>query len=255
MPKKGLTYFFICILWLLSIVAIGQHKTRHTKLFHKNHYKSVNPGRQCKALNKKRNKRPRKKVRLFASKPKTYPRAEYDPGDTPPPPPKKDPPKEEVVAKETPKEEEKKPEEEPQTLTKDNIPEPKSPKQQEIREMVKQNLAKQTDDVYPIELAPLYFTFDEDEFSVVDMEPFLVAVEYALQGRTILIEGHTDSKGKDDYNVKLSIERVEKIRQLMHDMGVPDDRISVVGYGEEEAGEDWSEDARQKDRRVDFKVF
>jgi outer membrane protein OmpA-like peptidoglycan-associated protein len=88
------------------------------------------------------------------------------------------------------------------------------------------------------------------------MEPFLVAVEYALQGRTVLVEGHTDNRGRDDYNVKLSVKRVQRIRQLMLDMGVPDDRISVVGYGEEHGkNSDGSEQNHQNARRVDFTVF
>jgi outer membrane protein OmpA-like peptidoglycan-associated protein len=88
------------------------------------------------------------------------------------------------------------------------------------------------------------------------MEPFLMAAEYALQGRTVLIEGHTDSRGQDDYNVKLSIKRVQKIRQLMLDMGVPDERISVVGYGEELSNKKTKdEDDHQRSRRVDFTIF
>ena len=124
-----------------------------------------------------------------------------------------------------------------------------SAKQEEIRKLVGDKLASKTD-IYPIILDPLYFNFNEDEFSVVDMEPFLVASEYALQGRTVLIEGHTDSHGQDNYNVKLSIKRVQKIRQLMMDMGVPDDRISVVGYGEEELKKDnnTTEEGRQQNR-------
>jgi OmpA family len=57
-------------------------------------------------------------------------------------------------------------------------------------------------------------------------------------------------------NTKLSIKRVQKIRQLMLDMGVPDDRISVVGYGEElNKANNTTEEARQLNRRVDFTVF
>ena len=111
--------------------------------------------------------------------------------------------------------------------------------------------------MYPLHLEPLYFQFNQDEFSVVDMEPFLIAAEYALQGRTLLIEGHTDTRGMDDFNVKLSVKRVQKIRQLMLDMGVPDDRISIVGYGEE-LGKDKqakNEDDHQNNRRVDFTIF
>ena len=88
------------------------------------------------------------------------------------------------------------------------------------------------------------------------MDPFLIAVEYALQGRIVLIEGHTDSRGNTDYNNKLSIKRVQKIRQLMIDMGVSDDRISIVGYGEGASKHDnATESNRQLNRRVDFKAF
>jgi outer membrane protein OmpA-like peptidoglycan-associated protein len=136
-----------------------------------------------------------------------------------------------------------------------HLPTPTSEKHEEIRRLVSNTLSNKKDNE-PIELEPLYFTFDQDEFSVVDMDPFLVAVEFALQGKHILIEGHTDHQGNDVYNVQLSIKRVEKLRQLMRDMGVSDDQISVVGYGEEVVDhKDKSDDGRQQNRRVDFKAF
>ncbi len=144
---------------------------------------------------------------------------------------------------------------EEEVLVTNNLPVPTSQKQQEVRKIVGDKLASKTN-VYPLTLAPLYFQFNQDEFSVVDMEPFLVAAEYALQGRTVLIEGHTDSRGKDDFNVKLSIKRVQKIRQLMLDMGVPDERISIVGYGEElNETKTKTEDGHQLNRKVAFTVF
>lgn len=144
---------------------------------------------------------------------------------------------------------------EDQVLRLNKLPTPSSEKHEEIRKLVSNTLAKKTDNE-PIELEPLFFTFDEDEFSVVDMDPFLIAVEFALQGKHILIEGHTDHKGGDDYNVQLSIKRVQKIRQLMLDMGVSDEQISVVGYGEEVTDHsDKSETGTQQNRRVDFKAF
>ena len=140
-------------------------------------------------------------------------------------------------------------------LEKNNLSKPTSEKHKAVRDMVSDRLQNKKD-IFPLELAPLYFTFDQDEFSIVDMEPFLVAAEYALQGRTVLIEGHTDNQGMDTNNVKLSIKRVQKIRQLMRDMGVPDDRISVVGYGEElNTNDNKTETGRQLNRRVDFTVY
>ena len=144
---------------------------------------------------------------------------------------------------------------EDQVLALNHLPTPSSEKHEEIRRLVSNTLTKKTDSE-PIELEPLFFTFDQDEFSVVDMDPFLVAVEFALQGKHILIEGHTDHRGNDDYNVQLSIKRVQKIRQLMLDMGVSDDQISIVGYGEEVTDHaDQSEEGKQQNRRVDFKAF
>jgi outer membrane protein OmpA-like peptidoglycan-associated protein len=135
------------------------------------------------------------------------------------------------------------------------LPEPTSTKHEQIRKDVQKHLAN-FENEKPIKLEPLYFVLDQDEFAFVDMDPFLVAVEYALHGKIILIEGHTDQTGQDDYNVQLSIKRVERIRQLMLEMGVSDDHISIVGYGEEHADtNDEIANDKQLDRRVDFTVF
>ncbi|MBL6445049.1 OmpA family protein [Fulvivirga sp. 29W222] len=251
---------FLLLLFFSPDVEGQRKKSKHTKAFYKSRYTPAKKAdKQCFQLFKKKYSKPKHKdnqsflASLFGTpKAKSKPMAEVDPNDTPPPPVKPQP-----IAK---KEPEKKPStenntKEDQVLELKNIPEPTSAKHEEIRKKVERNLQTHKDGE-PIELEPLYFIFDDAEFSVVDMEPFLIAVEYALQGRMVLIEGHTDSYGKDDYNVKLSIQRVEKIRQLMLDMGVPDERISVVGYGEEKSVFDnTTKEGRQKNRRVDFKVF
>ncbi|TRX60816.1 OmpA family protein [Fulvivirga sp. M361] len=229
------------------------------KYYKKKYGSSLKPNSQCWQLFKKKYKVRNTRVSVHGKKPASVPLAEYDPSDKPAPKPAP------VIAKAEEKDFHDKPFEEQtlderheiedEILEKNHLPTPTSTKHEEIRKQVEQRIKghKEGD---PIQLDPLYFTFDDSEFAVVDMEPFLVAVEYALQGRVILIEGHTDSKGHDDYNVKLSIERVEKIRSLMHDMGVPDERISVVGYGEEVSEHDNStEEGREKNRRVDFTVF
>ncbi|MBT1688033.1 OmpA family protein [Dawidia soli] len=144
---------------------------------------------------------------------------------------------------------------EDEVLKENKLPEPTSEKHEQVRKVVAEKL-KSKPDSEPLPLAPLYFTFDQDEFAVVDMEPFLIATEYALQGHTVLIEGHTDDRGADDYNMQLSIKRVQKIRQLMLDMGVPDERISIVGYGEAvKKNSNKTTQGRQMNRRIDFTVF
>jgi outer membrane protein OmpA-like peptidoglycan-associated protein len=257
-------------LCLLSTIINAQNYHKDRARYYKNAYKRTNPtyAKACDLLKKKHKTTKNKKVPDLASgKRKTKPesqaevaqpvaRAKPTPISRPIPkisnPDKPSFKPSPIVSKQTLDVMHNK---EDQVLKLNNLPTPSSEKHEEIRRLVSNTLSKKTD-AEPIELEPLYFTFDQDEFSVVDMEPFLIAVEFALQGKHILIEGHTDHDGKDDYNVQLSIKRVEKIRQLMRDMGVSDDQISVVGYGEEVTDHgDKSDDGRQKNRRVDFKAF
>ncbi|MEZ5945657.1 MAG: OmpA family protein [Hyphomonas sp.] len=48
----------------------------------------------------------------------------------------------------------------------------------------------------------------------------------------IAIEGHTDSRGSDDYNLQLSQERADAVKQYLADRGVDVSAISATGYGE-----------------------
>ncbi len=248
----------------------SQEYQKENKKFYRSHYKKQIElfANACNILSEKRNKPPRKptytnirKSRISMAEVTSSPAMEQSvetkptPAPTPKPVSKTTPtvtPKIEHISAERLAELHKK---EDEVLITNNIPLPTSKKHELVRKTVSDKLASKTN-VYPLSLAALYFNFNEDEFSVVDMEPFLVAAEYAIQGRTVLIEGHTDSRGADDFNVKLSIKRVQKIRQLMLDMGVPDDRISVVGYGEElKASSNSTHQGRQQNRRVDFTIF
>lgn len=218
--------------------------------------KRVKPSRQCFELRKKRNQ-PNSKP-LFAKqwKPKrndSGSQAEVDDRtvarNTTPSPKPQPAPKPVPTTKEVAKKAEVKPDAKP------IIPAPANDKQALMRKEVEKELATQKDGE-PLEVAPLYFVNAQEEFAFMDMEPFLKAVEFAYQGKMILIEGHTDSNGKAEDNLLLSMRRVERIKQLMVDIGISEHQISVIGYGEAEPKYDNnSEEGRQKNRRVDFKVF
>jgi outer membrane protein OmpA-like peptidoglycan-associated protein len=47
----------------------------------------------------------------------------------------------------------------------------------------------------------------------------------------ILIEGHTDSDGLDDYNLQLSRLRADAVHAVLIEGGIPPDRIETKGYG------------------------
>ena len=91
---------------------------------------------------------------------------------------------------------------------------------------------------------------------MVDMDPFLVAVEYALQGKTILIEGHTDNTGDDSYNQKLSERRADEVKDFLTSQDVKASRIKTEGYGEKQpvAGND-TEAGKKSNRRVEVAIY
>jgi outer membrane protein OmpA-like peptidoglycan-associated protein len=49
--------------------------------------------------------------------------------------------------------------------------------------------------------------------------------------RDVLIEGHTDSVGKDDYNMVLSRKRADSVKYELMEDGIEAGRITTVGYG------------------------
>jgi outer membrane protein OmpA-like peptidoglycan-associated protein len=51
------------------------------------------------------------------------------------------------------------------------------------------------------------------------------------QNRNVLIEGHTDSVGKDDYNLTLSQGRADSVKYKLVGDGIEAGRITTVGYG------------------------
>lgn len=72
----------------------------------------------------------------------------------------------------------------------------------------------------------------------------------------ILIEGHTDSTGADDYNLALSKDRAQSVSHYLAQLEVSAARFSTMGYGETQpiATNDTAE-GRQKNRRVDIAVM
>jgi outer membrane protein OmpA-like peptidoglycan-associated protein len=72
---------------------------------------------------------------------------------------------------------------------------------------------------------------------------------------TLLVAGHTDSTGADDYNQALSERRAEVVKNSLASSGVNPNRIRTVGYGESRpvAGND-TESGRQLNRRVEITI-
>lgn len=69
------------------------------------------------------------------------------------------------------------------------------------------------------------------------------------------VEGHTDSKGSDRYNKKLSQARADAVARYLRGKGVPSSRLEPTGFGEERPIDtNRTNDGRAKNRRVEFNV-
>jgi OOP family OmpA-OmpF porin len=69
-----------------------------------------------------------------------------------------------------------------------------------------------------------------------------------------VVEGHTDSVGNDDYNLKLSQRRADSVRKYLVDKGVPAARLEAKGYGEAQpVADNKTADGRAQNRRVVLK--
>ncbi|WP_031426598.1 OmpA family protein [Flavimarina sp. Hel_I_48] len=71
-----------------------------------------------------------------------------------------------------------------------------------------------------------------------------------------LIEGHTDSQGRDEYNMKLSQERAQSVKDYMESHGLPATRLSSQGFGEEQpVATNATAAGRAKNRRVELSLI
>jgi outer membrane protein OmpA-like peptidoglycan-associated protein len=71
--------------------------------------------------------------------------------------------------------------------------------------------------------------------------------------RLVEIQGHTDSRGNDQYNLDLSQRRAESVRAWLTNAGVSADRLEAKGYGETlPLKSNRTRDGRASNRRVQF---
>jgi outer membrane protein OmpA-like peptidoglycan-associated protein len=71
----------------------------------------------------------------------------------------------------------------------------------------------------------------------------------------IVIEGHTDDTGSDEYNMTLSEKRANNVKDFFISKGVSANRLTAKGYGETQPKyANDSEENRKKNRRVELAV-
>ena len=105
-------------------------------------------------------------------------------------------------------------------------------------------------------LQPVYFDFDRFEVRS-DARPILRgnadSIGQHSEWGVIVVEGHTDERGSEEYNLALGERRASTTRQYLVDLGVTSSRLDTVSFGEDKPsvmGHD--ETAWRYNRRSEF---
>jgi len=118
-----------------------------------------------------------------------------------------------------------------------------------------------TPDTAPILMpADLLFEYDAHELQPAALESLrkLGTLLKRNPGARFLIEGHSDSFGTDDYNLRLSLLRAESVKNwLSTEFGIPAASISTKGFGETRliAPAEGDIDGQRLNRRVEIVIL
>ena len=103
----------------------------------------------------------------------------------------------------------------------------------------------------------IYFEFDKSDLSEQSRQILAEKAELlkAYPALTLVIEGHCDDRGTNEYNMALGERRARAAQEYLVLMGVDAGRLTIISYGEEyPAVPGTGEEAWAKNRRDEFKA-
>lgn len=108
-----------------------------------------------------------------------------------------------------------------------------------------------------IRLPIVHFDFDKYNIKKIYIPDLDEHVAYLTQNPSspVTVEAHTDYKGSDNYNQRLSERRANAVRQYLIQKGIASERIKAVGYGEKRPiADNLTAEGRAINRRAEFEV-
>lgn len=102
----------------------------------------------------------------------------------------------------------------------------------------------------------IHFAYDKADilpssYPVVD--EIVATIKSRSAVRHVRVEGHTDSRGSDAYNQKLSERRANAVRSYLIAHGISEDKVDAVGMGETApVADNATKEGRAQNRRVEF---
>ena len=104
----------------------------------------------------------------------------------------------------------------------------------------------------------IFFDFDSFVLTQTARDTLSKNAEHLIKKQPnarVLIEGHCDERGSDEYNLALGEKRARATRDYLVTLGVAANRLSVISYGEEKPLDPGhTEEAWAKNRRAEFLI-
>jgi len=104
-------------------------------------------------------------------------------------------------------------------------------------------------------LGDVFFALDESDLTEQSRGTLGKDLEWLKKWTStkIMVEGHADSRGTNEYNLALGERRADAVRDYLVSLGVPTDRITIVSKGEEQPFcSEENESCWQQNRRGHF---
>jgi peptidoglycan-associated lipoprotein len=115
----------------------------------------------------------------------------------------------------------------------------------------------ETEDMIKGLIQPVYFDYDQSAIRASERSKLQEAQKHLAEnpGHRILLEGHCDWRGTNEYNLGLGDRRAGSARQFLTTLGVDASRIETLSKGDLDAAENASEDQASRDRRVEIIIL
>lgn len=101
----------------------------------------------------------------------------------------------------------------------------------------------------------IYFDFDRSDLKPETQAILKGKAEWLRNnpGESVIIEGHCDERGTNEYNLALGDRRAQSAKNFLRDLGIAESRLTTISYGEERPADPRNnETAWSKNRRDHF---
>ena len=126
------------------------------------------------------------------------------------------------------------------------------------------NAEKEKESADKITRIVVLFDYDKSILPNDCIDKLKIVVDFMKKNKSFYFEisGHTDSKGTEEYNYKLSLARAEAVKRFMLKNGISSERLTTVGKGEdspialnENADGSDNPKGRKENRRIELRVL